>query len=562
MTTIDARDLPIGAKISARIVIVGTGPCGMTVARELAATGADIVMLEGGGLRPDETAQDTLRADTASQADEPLDKARQKSLGGASRRWGGRTAPFDRLDFEPRHELGIDGWPLGSEELTPYYRRAAVALDLGRFEWTAARALPGDPQHLLGGSGWIVADEGIWRFSPPVRFGDIYRRELRRLPNVRLFHHANVTGLRRDPENGRISAVEAASVPGRPFELAGDLVVLAAGGLETARLLLASGIGDEHDQLGRNYMIHPIAEVGSLRLRDPRRAGSAARYEKSHDGVWIRRLLQLDERVRRDEALLNMGFAVWYGEPRDPAHGDPLLSGYVLARKALICTGGFKSTGMHRRFAQSGDTAAHVRNVLQGLPELAVFGGRWARDRWLDPRTLPAFTRYSPTGDYRIRFDAEQSPDPESRVVLSEEKDAFGVPRLSVRHRVSTSDRENYHRSFVRLAEGIAASGWGSYAPPSLDELLEVPFADATHQMGLVRMGSNPAGSVVDPQLRLWSSPNLFCATTGVFPTSGHAGPTMTAVALAIRLADHLRKEARPSSLAVSASTMILGRGA
>ncbi|MEA5453390.1 GMC family oxidoreductase [Sinomonas sp. JGH33] len=553
MTTIDARSLPGGSRIAAQIVIVGTGPCGMTVARELAPTGADIVLLEGGGTRPDAVSQDTLRGDSASQSAEPLDKARQKGLGGTSRQWGGRTAPFDALDFEPRRELGASGWPLSRDDLMPYYRRAAVALDLGRFEWTAGEALPGHAAHLTGRPGADLADTGIWRFSPPVRFGDVYRRELEGLPNVRLFHHANVTRLRRTAEDGRICAVEAATGEGRHLEFCGGVVVVAAGGLETARLLLASGIGNEHDQLGRNYMIHPIAEVGLLRLRDPRSVGAAAGYVKSRDGVWVRRLLQLDERLRRREGLLNMGFATWYRDPRDPSHGDPLLSAYVLARAALIHTGGFKSAGMHRRFAQPGHTAEHTLNVLRGLPELALFGGRWARERWIGSRTLPAFARRSASGAYRIRFDAEQSPDPESRVTLAKETDAFGVPRLSVRHRVSRSDRENYHRSLVHLADAIGASGWGSYDPPDLDEVLDLPFADATHQMGLLRMGTSPARSVVDPQLRAWSSPNLFCATTGVFPTSSHAGPTLTAVALAIRLADHLRIESRRRQNASSA---------
>ena len=114
------------------------------------------------------------------------------------------------------------------------------------------------------------------------------------------------------------------------------------------------------------------------------------------------------------------------------------------------------------------------------------------------------------------------------------------MPRLDVRHRVSDADRRNYHRSLELLAAGIRESGWGTYTPPTLDEMLSMDLVDATHQMGLVRMGVDSTRSVVDPNLRVWSSPNLYLATTGTFPTAGMAGPTLTDVALSIRLADHL----------------------
>lgn len=548
MSTLDARTLPVGAHLSADVVVIGTGPSGMTVARELADTGRDILLLEGGSLDVDAELQDTLKGDAHSQRAEPLEKVRQKGLGGASHQWGGRTAPFSPLDFEARPGLGImEPWPFSRQDLEAYYRRAAQALDLRRYEWDAATALPGDPEHLLGGGQDVVADTGIWRFSPPVRFGDVYRRELDHRANVRLLHHANVVRLITGEGGGagdvELTQVVAASAPGRTFTVTGRIVVVATGGLEAARLLLHSEVGTAHDQVGRNYMIHPIAEVGELQLSDPHSADTATRYVKSHDGVWVRRLLTLTERVRREQDLLHMGYAIWYEDPMDPSHGDPLLSAYVLARKALIRLDGFKSAGMHRRFAAAGGTAQHVRNVALGAPQLAAFAYTWARDRWADPRTLPAFTHRSKQGRYRIRFDAEQSPSPENRVTLSrDERDAFGVPRLHVAHRVGDTDRENYHRSLTLLAEGFARSGFGTYTPPSLDHLLSLELTDATHQMGLVRTGTRPETSVVDPDLRVWGTRNLYISSTGVFPTASHAGPTMTAVAVATRLADHLRR--------------------
>lgn len=536
MSIADARDLPAGSSLTATVAIIGSGPAGTTLALELARYGIDVLVLDGGGLTPAKETQDSLRGDAASQQVESLDKVREKRVGGTSHRWGGRTAPFDSTEFD-----GVAGpaWPITREELLPHYRRAAHLLDVGRWEWTAHQAIEGAPQHLFDEPSDLVDDEPIWRWSPPTKFGDVFRERLGDSPNVRLLHHANVTALHRD-SSGRIGSVEVQPVPGRRVDVTAETVVVATGGLETARLLLHSGIGTEHDQVGRHFMIHPIGEVGRLTLTDPASAPTVATFAKSRDGVWVRRLLQLREEVRREHGLLNMGFAVWYLDPRDPAHGDALLSAFALARKALFHTGGFKASGMHSRYAESGDTAAHLRNLVGDVPGLARFAVRFTRDRWIDSRQRASFTQVSARGEYRIRFDAEQTPDPDNRVALSDETDAWGVPRLRVEHRVSEQDRTNMHRSLELLAEGINASGWARYEPPTLEEMLERPMIDGTHQMGLTRMGTSPTDSVVDADLRVWGVDNLHLATSGVFPTSGHAGPTMTIVALAMRLADRL----------------------
>lgn len=545
MSFIDARELPENSTLTATVVIVGTGPAGATIARELAPTGVDILLVEGGSLSRSPEHDDTLKADQRSQGVEPMEKARTKRLGGASTQWGGRTYPFDALDFEDRVEGGLNfkGWPISREDLNPFYVRATQAAGVKNMQYTAAEAIKGAPQHLMGESD-IVNTQGIWRWGPPVNFGKVVTDEISKFGNVRVLHNANVTHVIQDPETGRVTELKAQSKPGRHLSISGTEIVLAMGGLETARVLLNSNVGNENDQVGRNYTIHPIGEVGKLTLTNPESEGNAVTYTKSHDGVWVRRNLQIHEDVRRREGLLNMGFAIWYDEPRSPEHGDPLLSSFALVRKMLTMTGGFKGTGMHRRYAELQDPKAHVLNVVKGLPSVGAFGVHWLRDRILDPRTLPSFTRYSKRGVYRIRFDAEQAPRPEQRVLLStEEKDAYGVPRLDVQHFIPEEDRRNYHRSLELLAEGINATGFATYVPPTLDEMLTRQMVDATHQMGLVRMGANPAESVVDKDLKVWSSPNLYLSTTGAFTTGGMAGPTLTVIAISIRLADHLAKK-------------------
>jgi choline dehydrogenase-like flavoprotein len=541
----DARQLGDGCPLRARVCVVGTGPAGVTVALTLADAGVDVLLLEGGGLRAEAAARETLQGHSADG--QPLHRVRDKRLGGTSAQWGGRCLPLDESDLE--------GWPIPFVALEEYYRRAAEILDLGSWEWTAAEATPALSALLAGpGSGMVedscaVKDDRVWRWSPPVRFAEVSTARLRGHPRVRFLHHANVVRVLRQTAGGPVMGVEIAPAPRRRIQVTADVVVLAVGGLETARLLLVSDLGNESDQVGRHYMTHPLAEVGCLRLHRPAAAVGAASFVTSRDGVWVRRFLQIDADVRRREGLLNMAFALWYPDPRDAAHGDALLSTFALVRRGLVRAGGFKATGVHRRFAEIGGTSGHLRNVARDLPAVASFGRDWIRDRWLAKRTVPAFSPLSPDGVYRLRFDAEQTPDPENRVTLDRTRDAFGVPRLSVRHRVGADDRRNYHRSLELLAADLRATGTAAVEIPDLDEMLDRPMEDATHQMGLARMGASPTSSVVDSDCRVWSAPNLYIAGSAVFPTSGMAGPTMTIVALAVRLADHLgRTVGRPAA--------------
>lgn len=536
---LDARRLPAGSRLAADVVIAGTGPAGATLALELASTGLDVLVLEGGAIGVDAAARDTLRGSATTQGREPIDKVRDKRLGGTSHQWGGRTFPFDGLDFAARPALNAPEWPVTRLDMESYYRRAATRLGVGAYEYTASPAIPGAPKNLLGAPSELVDDEAIWRFGPPVKFGVVLQRELSTSANVRILHHANVTRVLQDSE-GTVEGLEFASEPGKTHIACGSEFVLALGGLETARIMLHSRVGVEHDQVGRNYMTHPVAVVGRVSLRRPQDALHTGQYVRSHDNVWVRRLLAVREDVRRDRDLLNMGIGLWYPDARDPKHGDALLSAFALARKALTRTGGFKGTGMHRQYTQSGPVLEHLVNIVRGAGDLPPFFVRWARDRWISKRTVPAFARYSKSGEYALRFDAEQSADPDNRATLSEEVDAFGVPRLEVTNVVSREDRLNYLESLCVIKDGLEAAGFAEVELPSESEMLALPLVDGTHQMGLVRMGTSPADSVCDKDLRVWTAPNLYLATSGVFPTAGQAGPTLTIVAFAVRLADHL----------------------
>ena len=288
---IDARDGLTEQPLRGEVCIVGSGAAGITIALELVEHGIDVVVLEGGGLRLEREAQDTYRGRLhADTAHDPLELVRQKRLGGTTWQWGGRCAPLQAIDFEARPWVERSGWPIALDDLVPFYRQAHHYCDLGHFQYRAAEALGEETWFVTGHRPSQLSDDEIWRWSPPVKFGRRYRRALAGRSGARVLHHANVVRLERDRVSGRIRRAVAASAPGRHLTVEAEVFVLAAGGLECARLLLASnqeapaGIGNEHDLVGSFYMTHPVTEVGTVAFSSPERLASGG-FLRTRDGV-------------------------------------------------------------------------------------------------------------------------------------------------------------------------------------------------------------------------------------------------------------------------------------
>lgn len=527
------------------VCVIGSGAAGVTVALALEDAGLDVLLLEAGGARSGD--DDDLRGDlTQAAGHDPLERTRQRRLGGTSWQWGGRCVPLDDVDLEQRDWVPGSGWPVDRAAMQPWYGRAGELLRLGRPDWTRADALP-DSRTDLVCSG-PVTDDRVWRWSPPVRFWPDFKRRLSASSHIRVVPQAAVVRLEQERAGGPVAAAVVRLPEGREIAVRAGCFVVAAGGIETARLLLAStgstpaGIGNGGDCVGRHYMVHPVAEVADVVPIAGLDLRGLATFEKTPDGVWSRRMLRVTDAAQRTHELRNAGFALWYPDPRDPAHGNGLLSTFALVRRALAANPrNFKATGVHRRYAEGGSTSAHLANVAGDLPAVSGYAGRWARDRWFSRRQLPAFTALPAGGHYRLRFDAEQSPDRDNRVTLATERDRLGMPRVAVRHLVGRDDRESIVRSLALVAAALERSGTARVILPPAEEIIDrLDFGDGTHQIGTARMSATPRTGVVDADCRVHDCPNLYLAGSAVFPTAGMAGPTLTIVALALRLAEHL----------------------
>lgn len=537
---LDGRRVPSDRTVECDVCIVGAGAAGITLAHELDGTPSRVLLLESGGFEASKAAQDLNTGEVADPRHHgPLDGYRVRRFGGTSTVWGGWCAPFDRIDFQARPHVPHSGWPITKEELDPCYARAHAYCELGAYAYDVSRALAGAPTPTIPGlSQPDVVTDRLWLVSPPTNFGKSYRSRLRQSQNVTVCLHATALKLLAGPPQ-RIDRLKVGSVDGHEFHVRARMFVLAAGGLETTRLLLLSddvhrgGIGNDHDLVGRFYLSHLTGDVGEVALR-PRDGRVVWGYQSTVDGVYCRRQLGIDQDCQQDERLLNFAAILDRPAPDDPSHGDGLLSAIYLAKLARG-----RERGASRR-----QVRAHLGNVVTDAGSVARLAAVLVHKRLLSARRLPSVLPNKTGNRYTLHFDAEQAPNPDSRVLLGDQRDRFGLPRLRVDWRFSEADVASVVRSSQKLEAALGRAGVGRMLldPETRRDRVRELASVGSHHLGTTRMAGDPARGVVDANCRVHGIGNLWIASSSVFATSSYARPTLTIVALAIRLADHLKR--------------------
>lgn len=547
---LDARELPEGQWLEADVCIAGAGAAGITLALELLGSGLDVVLLESGGFK-DESATQALYAGTV--ADErlhsPPDRYRQRRFGGSTTLWGGRCMPFDPIDFEERPYLPGSGWPLSREMLEPYYRRANLLCEAGRFAYTAEEAFASPLAPVI--PGFISRDfstNQLERFSCPTNFGQRYRAVLTAARDLRVLLHANVVKIALDATGTQVTEFGLRTLQDKTLRVKAKRHVLALGGLEVARLLLANrdthpqGIGNQHDLVGRHYMCHMAGTVGTLEL-DGTRNGVHHGYDRADGGVYCRRRFALGAATQRRLGIGNFIARLHHPRITDPAHGTGILSMLYLARPFIPYEYAKRLHGDETRGWR--DWLRHVGNVCGDPAATAAFLWNWYHFRYRASRKFPSIVVHPRKPRFSLDFHSEQQPQFSSRVKLATERDALGMQRLHVDWRHSAWDIRTVRCALDLFAQAVRDSGVGTFAYDA--ETLEAEIlrdgAYGGHHLGTTRMGTNPRSSVVNADGRLHEVQNLFVASSATFPTSSQANPTLTVVALAVRLADHLKHE-------------------
>jgi choline dehydrogenase-like flavoprotein len=552
----------------ADICIVGGGPAGITLALELSRTGRSILLLESGDAKPDADAQALNVGEVAdSTLHSPPDKYRQRVFGGATSIWGGRCVPFDPIDFATRPWMDHSGWPIGYDDVEPYYAAANALCEAGEYEYDARLALPGGMRPLLRGFAPRHFDmNGIERFSCPTDFGRRYRDRLHAAATVRVLLRATVTCLRASRDGGRIDSLDVRNARDVGFSVVADHVVLAMGGLETPRLLLtsddvhAAGIGNANDLVGRYYMSHIAGTIGSLQIE-----GSSDSvwhgYDIAPDGTYCRRRMAIRPDAQARHRLGNAVFRLHHPRIADPRHRTGPLSAIFLAQR-------FISYEYAKRLVSDVPPGAatwlrHGFNAVSDPLSTARFLTLWLRQRTLAERKFPSVIIRPRTNLFSLDFHAEQTPNPDSRIALASATDRFGNRLVRVDWRYSAQDVHTVAKSFELLREDLLAQSIGRLTlaadEADIEAVVRRDGAYGGHHIGTARMGATPRSGVVDCDGKVFGVSNLYVAGSAIFPTSSQANPTLTIVAMALRLAGHLGAIATrvPMTAATKQSAMV-----
>ena len=524
------RQVENGTRLECDVAIIGAGAAGISIARALKSRGLSICLVESGDMDYDPAVQDLAAGETLGQPYYDLRDARLRFFGGTTAIWGGRCVPLDPIDLRNRPWVAHSGWPFGEAEIAPWLAKAGQQLELPfeQFDRGLARQL-GLPPFPLDETD---LDTEFWQFDHKFwRFGLPSCDDLASAPDVRILLGATLVDIETDPDARHVRELVLAGLDGRRIRMAAGHTVLAAGGIENARLLLnarstmASGLGNGHDQVGRYFMEHPRALIGCVHGRDGLNLWSAYRASRIN-GHKLLPAIRLSDREQHARGVLNAAMTMKYRPKGGRSALEQLLDSA-------------RHHGAPNRFMRR----------LWSLKTLVDHPVVQHAEKWL--RRAQVALR---SGSFQVMVRAEQAPDPQSRITLSEETDALGMARARLDWRLGAQEVETARAMADVFSDALKHAGIGGFkragwldAPGAswpTDPTISGHALGGYHHMGTTRMGTDPKTSVVDPDCRLHGMDNLWIAGSSVFPTGGWSNPTLTIIALSLRLADKVAAEA------------------
>jgi choline dehydrogenase-like flavoprotein len=518
---IDARQVQEDDSIECDICVIGSGAAGLSIASQLIGAGRKLCILESGGLELDPATQALYEGDNVGLPYFPLDVCRLRYFGGTTNHWAGYCMPFKPEDFETHSWLPHSGWPFADDVMQPYIRRAIELLGLPEAGWdldhweqmTGEERLPFDPSKITN-EIFLVKE---------VRLGELMRPELESASDVHVYLHANAVEIESDDAARRVTAVRVRTYEGNEFKVAPRVVVLAAGGIENPRLLLLSnrvqkeGLANDHDLVGRYFIEHPVFRGGVVKPESPG-APLNFYYKTRFGGHAIVPHPLLAPAAQRAERITPVAFDL---RPIPAAAYESAGMRSMRRLRADILRGEVPDEMM-----------AHVGNILSDMGTLAGLAYESAR--------------YGQVPIERIDVQVAMIPvsNPESRVLLSDETDALGLRRVRLDWRLTELDKRSVARALEILGAEIGRLGIGRFKMLISDDEPAWPedLQGANHHVGTTRMHDDARQGVVDRNCKAHGIDNLYIAGSSVFPTAGIGTPTLMIIALALRLADHLRE--------------------
>lgn len=526
---LDGRNLPDGEILEADVCIVGGGAAGIALAKEFIGADFKVSLFESGGYKHDHRTQLLYRAENHGRPYYDMEFTKQRYFGGATNKWYGRCRPLDAIDFDTRPWVKHSGWPFGRNEMDPFYTRAHSVCQLGSDNYNAdAWEAPEKKQLPLNGTN---IETKIFQFSPPTRFGQEYLDLIKRAKNIKTFLFSNAVSVALNPEGKKVSHVNFATLRGNKFQVKAKLFILAASALEVTRLLLVSndvqrgGIGNQYDIVGRFFMEHPhiFNAVLNTPLTDEQsRFYNILNYDTDSRNIGTVGALGLKEDTIRREQMLNA--SAFFVRRKGYKIDNRYFSKGGVALTQFMDTFRHTNAPGLQFFRYAGNTLKHIKEVT------GILG---LRLKWV----------VKPTTWVAIRSQLETAPNPDSRVSLSLKKDRLGMNKLKLDWRLTELDLESFSKFNRMVVEGLRIAGIEvRHFNHEVDESgWPVSMVAGKHHMGTTRIHQDPKQGVLDADCKVHGVANLFIAGSSMFPTSGQANPMLTIVALAIRLADHVK---------------------
>jgi choline dehydrogenase-like flavoprotein len=415
---------------------------------------------------------------------------------------------MDQIDFAKRSWVPQSGWPITRADMDPFYERAQKKLELGPYKYDMAYWQKNDPamQPLVDRDS--VVWNKIWQFSPPTRFGEKYRKDIVQSRNIHLYTYCNVVNIVTNETGSAVKEVIVKNFEGKQHRVRAKKFILACCAIQNARLLLASnqqapkGLGNNNDLVGRYFMEHLEIKSAELWLLKP----SPLKLYAFNFGVTKARAeLAIDEKKQEEFKILN---------------GTVSLTPLAIANNIKPAIERWNQEDPRK----SGDRFFGGYNSAGKGVHIPVSGSK----------SYQCFTRI------------EQAPNPASRVTLDTEKDGLGVPRASLHWELTDFEKRSIRKIYELLGEEVGRSGTGrirmmDYLADQNDHSWPDFTGGGWHHMGTTRMSDDPKQGVVDSNCKVFGISNLFIAGSSCFTTAGAPNPTLTLVALTIRLSDHVK---------------------
>ena len=504
---IDARKLDNNTLIQGDICIVGAGAAGISMALDFLGTSKKVILLEGGGFEYDSKVQDLYAGENLGQRYFPLRSCRLHFFGGTSGHWAGMCSPYDPIDFKKRSWVPDSGWPITREELDPFYAMANKVLELGPYRydleyWHGEMPMP--PMPLDNEVFW----NKMWQFSPPTQFGSKYREDIVNAANIHLYTYSNLTDIKVNSSGRSVTQVVATNHEGKTQTIRAKQFILACGAIQNARMLLASnsqqsnGLGNQNDLVGRYFMEHLEVRSAELYLE---KGFDMSLYLMESVGGRPRAEISMTEKTQEQHGILNG--TISFTPIELTKNEKPLIDVWT-----------------------NEDPRKSFDNLLQNF----------------DRRINPEDDGYQNSRVYELFTRMEQSPNPKSRVVLSDEKDSLGVPKANLHWDLTDLDVHSLRTLYRIFGKETGKAGigrvkmfdflWDANKYDMLDTL-----GGGWHHMGTTRMHDDPKQGVVDKNCKVHGISNLYVAGSSCCTTAGAPNPTLNLVALALRLSDHLK---------------------